>query len=206
MATAFHNLSEYDFNSVPDASMMRFGIVVSEWNSNITGALLEGAVTTLKKHGAKEENIIVRYVPGSFELVAGARMMAENTEVDSVICLGCVIKGDTPHFDYVCAGATQGIAELNVRYDKSFIFGVITTNNLQQALDRCGGKLGNKGVECAITSIKMIDMWLSFKNSQPCPNSSDKTIAEVLSERKRQNIDKYDKIIVQYQRNPVAIC
>ena len=163
MASELKNLSSYNPDSVPSAEEMKFGIVVSEWNHNITGALLEGAIETLLKHGAKEENIIVRYVPGSFELVAGARMMAENTEVDSVICLGCVIKGDTPHFDYVCAGATQGIAELNVRYDKSFVFGVITTNNLQQALDRCGGKLGNKGVECAITSIKMIDMFWNLK-------------------------------------------
>jgi 6,7-dimethyl-8-ribityllumazine synthase len=163
MASELKNLSSYNPETVPSAENMKFGIVVSEWNHNITGALLEGAVETLVKHGAKEDNIIIRYVPGSFELVAGARMMAEKTDVDSVICLGCVIKGDTPHFDYVCAGATQGIAELNVRYDKSFIFGVITTNNLQQALDRCGGKLGNKGTECAITAIKMIDMFWNLK-------------------------------------------
>lgn len=163
MASELKNLSSYNPETVPSAENMKFGIVVSEWNHNITGALLEGAVETLVKHGAKKDNIIIRYVPGSFELVAGARMMAEKTDVDSVICLGCVIKGDTPHFDYVCAGATQGIAELNVRYDKSFIFGVITTNNLQQALDRCGGKLGNKGTECAITAIKMIDMFWNLK-------------------------------------------
>lgn len=163
MASELKNLSSYDPETIPSAEKMKFGIVVSEWNHNITGALLEGAIETLRKHGAKEENIIVRYVPGSFELIAGAKMMAEYTDVDSVICLGCVIKGDTPHFDYVCAGATQGIAELNVKYDKSFIFGVITTNNLQQALDRCGGKLGNKGTECAITSIKMIDMFWNLK-------------------------------------------
>lgn len=163
MASELKNLSSYDPETIPSAEKMKFGIVVSEWNHNITGALLEGAIETLRKHGAKEDNIIVRYVPGSFELIAGAKMMAEYTDVDSVICLGCVIKGDTPHFDYVCAGATQGIAELNVKYDKSFIFGVITTNNLQQALDRCGGKLGNKGTECAITSIKMIDMFWNLK-------------------------------------------
>jgi 6,7-dimethyl-8-ribityllumazine synthase len=163
MASELKNLSSYDPETIPSAEKMKFGIVVSEWNHNITGALLEGAIETLRKHGAKEENIIVRYVPGSFELIAGAKMMAEYTDVDSIICLGCVIKGDTPHFDYVCAGATQGIAELNVKYDKSFIFGVITTNNLQQALDRCGGKLGNKGTECAITSIKMIDMFWNLK-------------------------------------------
>lgn len=163
MASELKNLSSYDPNTVPSAEGMKFGIVVSEWNYDITGALLQGAKETLLKHGAREEDIIVRFVPGSFELVSGARIMAENTEVDSVICLGCVIKGDTPHFDYVCAGATQGIAELNVRYNKSFIFGVITTNNLQQALDRCGGRLGNKGTEGAITAIKMVDFYWNLK-------------------------------------------
>ena len=113
MATAYHNLSEYDFNSVPNAEAMKFGIVVSEWNFNITGALLKGAVDTLKKHGAKDENILVKTVPGSFELTFGANQMMENCDLDAIIAIGCVIKGDTPHFDYVCMGATQGITELN---------------------------------------------------------------------------------------------
>ena len=113
MATAYHNLSDYDFNSVPDASAMRFGIVVSEWNANITNALLEGAVKTLKQHGAKKGNIIVRMVPGSFELTFGSSQMVRSGLVDAVIAIGCVVRGDTPHFDYVCAGTTQGIAELN---------------------------------------------------------------------------------------------
>ena len=156
MATAFHNLSEYDFNSVPDASMMRFGIVVSEWNSNITGALLEGAVTTLKKHGAKEENILVQTVPGSFELTFGASQMIKSGKVDAVIAIGCVVRGDTPHFDYVCAGTTQGIAHLNATTDIPVIYGLITTNTMEQAEDRAGGKLGNKGDEGAITAIKMV--------------------------------------------------
>ncbi|MBP5366296.1 MAG: 6,7-dimethyl-8-ribityllumazine synthase [Bacteroidales bacterium] len=164
MASSLKNLSEYNPDEIPSASEMKFGIVVSEWNSNITNALLDGAIETLKKNGAKDENIIVSHVPGSFELIAGGRYMAELTDADAVICLGCVIKGDTPHFDYVCAGTTQGIAELNTRYDKPFIFGVITTNNLQQALDRCGGRLGNKGTECAITAIKMINLFWSLKN------------------------------------------
>ena len=106
MATAFHNLSDYDAESVPDASGMRFGIVVSEWNSNITGALLEGAVNTLKKHGAKEENILVQTVPGSFELTFGSAQMVKSGQVDAVIAIGCVVRGDTPHFDYVCKGTT----------------------------------------------------------------------------------------------------
>lgn len=142
---------------------MRFGIVVSEWNSSITGALLEGAVNTLKRHGAKEENIVVKTVPGSFELTFGSHCLIESGQVDAVIALGCVIRGDTPHFDYVCMGATQGIAHLNATGSVPVIYGLITTNNLQQAEDRAGGKLGNKGDECAITAIKMIDFAWSLK-------------------------------------------
>jgi len=157
MATAYHNLSDYDLNSVPNASEMRFGIVVSEWNPEVTGALLSGAVNTLKKHGAKDENILVKTVPGSFELTFGANQMMEYGELDAVIVLGCVIKGDTPHFDYVCMGVTQGITELNTCGDIPVIFGLLTTNTMEQAQDRSGGKLGNKGDECAVTAIKMID-------------------------------------------------
>lgn len=157
MATAYHNLSDYDLESVPNAEQMKFGIVVSEWNSNITGKLLEGAVETLKKHGAKPENILVKTVPGSFELTYGANQMLENCDLDAVIILGCVIKGDTPHFDYVCMGVTQGITQLNTLSDVPVIYGLITTLTMEQAEDRSGGKLGNKGDECAITAIKMID-------------------------------------------------
>ena len=157
MATAYHNLSEYDFNSVPNAQEMKFGIVVSEWNENITGALLNGAVTTLCKHGAKKENILVKTVPGSFELTFGASQMMKQNEIDAIIIIGCVIKGDTPHFDYVCMGVTQGITQLNITGNIPVIYGLITTNTMEQAEDRAGGKLGNKGDECAITSIKMID-------------------------------------------------
>lgn len=163
MATAYHNLSDYDFKSVPDASNMKFGIVVSEWNHNITGALLKGAVETLKKHGAKDENILVKTVPGSFELTFGANQLLEYTEVDAVIVLGCVVRGDTPHFDYVCLGVTQGVTELNANSDKPVIFGLITTNTMKQAEERAGGRLGNKGDECAITAIKMIDFAWSFQ-------------------------------------------
>ena len=157
MATAYHNLSDYDFNSVPDATNMRFGIVVSEWNYNITGALMQGAINTLKKHGAQESNILVQHVPGSFELTFGAAQMIQSGKVDAVIAIGCVVRGDTPHFDYVCAGTTQGIAHLNATSNIPVIYGLITTNNMEQAEDRDGGKLGNKGDECAITAIKMID-------------------------------------------------
>ncbi|MDR0750915.1 MAG: 6,7-dimethyl-8-ribityllumazine synthase [Tannerellaceae bacterium] len=164
MATAYQNLSDYDFNSVPDASDMRVGIVVSEWNKNITEKLLEGACNTLEKHGVKAGNMIVKRVPGSFELTYGARKLAENRELDAVIILGCVVRGDTPHFDYVCSGVTQGITELNLMYDMPFIFGLLTTDTMQQSEERAGGKYGNKGDEAAITAIKMIDYSCSLKN------------------------------------------
>ncbi len=157
MATAYQNLSDYDFNSVPDASDMNIGIVVAEWNRNITEKLLEGACNTLEKHGVKPENIIVRRVPGSFELTFAARRLADTRDIDAVIALGCVVKGETPHFDYVCSSVTQGLTELNSMYDIPFIFGLLTTDNMQQAEDRAGGKYGNKGDEAAITAIKMID-------------------------------------------------
>jgi len=155
MATKNQNLSKYDPNKIPDASDLMFGIVVSEWNSEVTEALKKGAENTLKKHGAKPENIIVKYVPGSFELTFGAKLFAENTDVDAVICLGCVIQGETPHFDYICQGVSKGITDLNIQYEMPFIFGVLTVNDQQQALDRAGGKHGNKGDEAAITAIKM---------------------------------------------------
>ncbi len=163
MSTAYHNLSDYDTNAVPDASNMRFGIIVSEWNSNITGALLQGAVTTLKKHGAKDENILTATVPGSFELTYGCSQFIKSGKVDAVIALGCVVRGDTPHFDYVCMGATQGITCLNATHDIPVLFGLLTTDTMQQAEDRAGGKLGNKGDECAIDAIKMIDFACKLK-------------------------------------------
>lgn len=157
MASRLHNLSDYDFNSVPDASTMRFGIVVSEWNSTVTGALLQGAVDTFLRHGVKEENLITMTVPGSFELVYGSARMVKSGQVDGVVAIGCVIRGDTPHFDYICEGTTQGLADLNREGSVPVIYGLLTCNTMQQALDRCGGELGNKGDECAVTAIKMVD-------------------------------------------------
>ncbi len=157
MATAFHNLSDYNPESVPNAEDMRFGIVVSEWNDEVTGALMQGAVETLRKHGVKEERIRVMTVPGSFELVFGASQMVKSRMFDAVIAIGCVVRGDTPHFDYICEGTTEGLALLNKDYDVPVIYGLLTCNTMQQALDRCGGSLGNKGDECAITAIKMVD-------------------------------------------------
>ena len=141
---------------------MRFGVVVAEWNFEITSALASGAVQTLKKHGANDENILVKYVPGSFELTLGAQYFAEMENVDAVILLGCVIQGETRHFDYICQGVTQGTTHLNLKYNKPFIFGVLTTDNEQQAKDRAGGKLGNKGDEAAVTAIKMVALKNSF--------------------------------------------
>ena len=155
MATALRNLSDYDFSKVPDASNMCFGIVVSEWNPEITGALLEGAVNTLEKHGTLPENIHVKTVPGSFELIYGAHQMCLQAGYDAVIILGCVIRGETPHFDYICEGVTYGIARLNAKNEIPVIYGLLTTNTLEQAKDRAGGRHGNKGDECAVVAIKM---------------------------------------------------
>jgi len=155
MATSLKNLSDYDPASIPDGSMLRIGIVVSEWNEEITASLLEGALKTLKKHGVPEENIHIRSVPGSFEIPFGARIVADFYSPDAVICLGCVIQGETRHFDYICQGVTHGITELNLDYSIPFIFGILTTDNLDQAKDRAGGKHGNKGDEAAVTALKM---------------------------------------------------
>ncbi len=121
---------------------------------------------TLLKHGAKEKNILRKYVPGTIELTLGAQFMAEYADLDAIICLGCVIKGETPHFDFVCQSATYGITELNMDYNIPFIFGVLTTNNLQQAQDRAGGKHGNKGDEAAITAIKMAQLQIEMENME----------------------------------------
>lgn len=153
MATA--NLSTYDPAFVPDATEMRFGIVVSDWNREITWSLLEGAVSILRKHGTSEDDIVVKHVPGSFELTLGAQFLAEYDDLDAIICLGCVIQGETPHFTYICQSVTQGITGLNMEYNIPFVFGVLTTYTLQQAIDRAGGKYGNKGDEAALTAIKM---------------------------------------------------
>ncbi len=149
-------LSDYNHGKVPTADDMMFGIVVSEWNAEITGALLEATLETLTAKGAVKENILIKYVPGSFELTLGAQLMAENSDLDAIICLGCVIQGETKHFDFICQGVAYGISDLNMNYNMPFIFGVLTTNNIEQARDRSGGKHGNKGEEAAITAIKMV--------------------------------------------------
>lgn len=141
-----------------DGSPFSFGIVVAEWNSEITNSLLQGALDTLKKAKVKESNIYVVKVPGSVELIKASKWLAETARFDAIIMLGCIIQGETRHFDYVCQSVTHGLTELNIRYDIPFIFGVLTTLNYQQALDRAGGRLGNKGIECAEAAIKMASL------------------------------------------------
>jgi 6,7-dimethyl-8-ribityllumazine synthase len=156
MATTLKNLSQHTQSNITDISQRKFAIVVSEWNDEITESLYNGAVETLLKYGAKKENIFRKNVPGSFELPLGAQWLAKLEEIDAVICLGCVIQGETRHFDFICDAVAHGITEVGLKYDKPVIFGVLTPNNQQQALDRAGGKHGNKGDEAAITAIKML--------------------------------------------------
>lgn len=143
--------------STVNLAKKKFAIVVAEWNEEITEALYEGAVASLLAHGVKQKHIIRKNVPGSYELTLGALWMAEEKSIDAVICLGCVIQGDTPHFDYICQAVAIGITDVNIKTKKPVIFGVLTTLNQQQAFDRAGGKLGNKGEEAALTAIKMIN-------------------------------------------------
>ncbi len=155
MASTNKNLSDFSHIEVTSATPYRFGIVVSQWNAAVTSSLLEGAYEALMKHGALEENIHIVQVPGSYELTAGADIMLRNSTLDVVICLGCVIQGETKHFDYICSAVAHGITNTALKHNKPVIFGVLTTDNLQQALDRAGGKHGNKGEEAAITAIQM---------------------------------------------------
>ncbi len=152
-----------DIKGELDGSPFSFGIVVAQWNAEITDALLQGVLSVLKKAHVNENNITVIKVPGSIELTKGAQWLANTMKYDAIICLGCVIQGETRHFDYVCQSVTQGITELNLQYDIPFIFGVLTTLNRQQAIERAGGKIGNKGSECAETAISMA--WLRKNNS-----------------------------------------
>jgi len=159
MATQLKNLSDFSHTSIPDGANYKIAIAVAEWNAEITGALYQGAYDTLVKHGVLTENIISVAVPGSFELTSAADILLNKyKDVDAVICLGCVIQGDTKHFDFICDAVANGITQVSVKYSKPVIFGVLTTNDQQQAIDRAGGKLGNKGDEAAITAIKMAEL------------------------------------------------
>lgn len=156
MASELHNLSQYDPSTVASGKGRKIGIVYAEWNSEITYALRDGAIKTLIDNDVESSDITAISVPGSFELIYGATQMVKSGKYDAVIAIGCVIRGDTPHFDYICEGVTAGLTQLNVEYDTSVIFGLITTNNLLQAQERSGGRLGNKGDECAVTALQMI--------------------------------------------------
>lgn len=162
MATENKNLSQYDKNTIPNAKDFRFGIVVSEWNDEITNGLFNGAKAALLDCGVLSENIIRWDVPGSFELIYGSKRMIETQKVDCVIAIGCVIKGETMHFEFVCDGVTQGVKDLNLKYDVPTIFCLLTDNSMQQSIDRSGGKHGNKGTEAAIAAIKMVDLNKKF--------------------------------------------
>ena len=156
MATANRNLSAYQKEDYIDIKQYKIGVVVSDWNSEITSKLQKGAIDTLIDNGVNSSNIEIFNVPGTFELPLGAQFVFENKEVDGIIAIGTVIKGETKHFDYVCQGATEGIMQVGLKYNKPVSFCVLTDNNMQQSIDRAGGKHGNKGTECAISCLKMI--------------------------------------------------
>jgi 6,7-dimethyl-8-ribityllumazine synthase len=158
MSKKKQNLSEFNTFSHTLSSTTRFGIIVSEWNPEITDALCKGAVDTLLKEGFQKTSLIIHKVPGSFELPLGAQYLIENSEVDAVICLGCVIQGETRHFEFICQAVSQQISRLNIDYNLPVIFGLLTTDNFEQAKARSGGKHGNKGVEAAIAAIKMLQL------------------------------------------------
>ena len=163
MATSIKNLSDYDKKNISNGADYKIGIVVSEWNETITGKLMEGALETFKENGVCEENILIKTVPGAFELPLGAQSLLEFNKLDGVIAIGTVIQGETKHFDYVCSGATQGIMTVMLDYNTPISFCVLTDNNMQQSIDRAGGKHGNKGIECAVSLLKMIQLQRSLK-------------------------------------------
>ena len=159
------NLSDYNPADVPDGSSYRIAIVVAEWNPDITNALLQGAHDTLLQHGVQEQNILVVPVPGSYELTTGADIALSNPHCDAAICLGCVIQGETRHFDFICEAVSQGLTHLALQRQRPVIFGLLTTNTLQQALERSGGCHGNKGIEAAVTALKMIRLNKQLRQS-----------------------------------------
>ena len=163
MSSQLKNLSDFSHSEIPPGEAYRFGIIVAEWNAEITGALYNGAYSSLIDHGVDPDNIFTYPVPGSFELTLGADLLLKNTILDAVICLGCVIQGETKHFDFICNAVVNGLTNVAIKYSKPVIFGVLTTDNQQQAIDRAGGKHGNKGVEAAVTAIKMAHLAATLK-------------------------------------------
>jgi 6,7-dimethyl-8-ribityllumazine synthase len=158
MLSALKNLSSYNKDEVPSGKDGIFGIVVAEWNSEITEKLLQGAVATLEENGVEEKDIYIQYVPGSFELPFGAAKLLDKKRFDAVLCLGCVIQGQTRHFEFICSAVSRGIMEVSLKKDIPVIFGVLTTNTMEQAQARAGGNWGNKGVEAAVTALKMASL------------------------------------------------
>jgi 6,7-dimethyl-8-ribityllumazine synthase len=156
MASHLKNLSDYDLEEIPDLSNVKTGIIVSEWNEEITTSMYNGCKKTLTDLGIKKKNMLKMMVPGSYELPAAAKLLIESKKMDAIICLGCVIQGETRHFEFISQAVANGIMELNIRYSTPVIFGVLTTNDLVQARERAGGKHGNKGIEAAVAAIKMI--------------------------------------------------
>jgi 6,7-dimethyl-8-ribityllumazine synthase len=156
MSSAHKNLSIFSTSGLPDVSAKRFVVLVAEWNDDITEPLAQGAIATLEKYGVKPENIIKSYVPGSYELSFGAQVYAQKADIDAVIAIGCVIQGETRHNDYINHAVAAGLTQVALKYNKPVVFGVLTPNTHQQALDRAGGQHGNKGDEAAITAIKML--------------------------------------------------
>jgi 6,7-dimethyl-8-ribityllumazine synthase len=156
MATNLKNLGDHSAKNMISLKSKKIGLVVSKWNDQVTDALLAGAIDILKAQGLKKDNLIVRYVPGSFELSLGAQYLAGEKKIDAVIALGCVIQGETRHFDFICDAVANGITNVGLKFNKPVVFGVLTTDTMQQALDRAGGKHGNKGEEAAFTAIKML--------------------------------------------------
>jgi len=166
MSSANKNLSAYDAEGTPSAEGMRFGIVVSDWNAEITHSLLLGCQQTLVQHGALESNLHTLHVPGSYELPFGAKLLLGSQSLDAVICLGCVITGETKHNEYISHSVAQALIMLGLTASVPCIFGVLTPDNQQQALDRAGGKFGNKGVEAAITAIEMAALKKGLKKGK----------------------------------------
>jgi 6,7-dimethyl-8-ribityllumazine synthase len=162
VATSLKNLSAFDQDTIPNGAGFTIGIVVSEWNGHITSRLLEGAVETLMKADVKESALRIKHVPGAFELPLGAQWFAQDEQIDGIIVIGVVIQGETRHFDFVCSGTTQGIVDVTLKYNKPIGFCLLTDNTEQQSIDRAGGKHGNKGVEAAVTVLKMIGLKKNF--------------------------------------------
>ena len=161
------NLSDFDPKAVPNGKGYRIGIVAAEWNPEVTNAMCQGAIDTLREHGVLKKDITVLRVPGTFELTTGANLLLERTSIDAVICIGCVIQGETRHFEFICQAVSQGLTNAALKHDRPVIFSVLTCDTMQQALDRAGGRHGNKGVEGAVTALKMIHLDRSIVYEMP---------------------------------------